>query len=588
MKFRKLAEYFSQLEQTPSRLKMTEILSRLLKEASASEVAKICYLSQGRLGPLYASLDFNLADKMMVRVLSQAFSVSVDAVWRQYKRTGDLGEVAENLKDNTLSLIKRTTNDLSVGEAYDRLYEIAAEAGGGSVERKIGKMAVVLQNSDKLSVRYLVRIPLAKLRLGFSDLTILDGLSWMIAGNKEHRPEIEAAYNVRADIGQIAEVLKESGIRGLGSLDVLPGTPVVAALCQRLSGPEEMIEKMGEVAAEPKYDGTRLQMHVLKDKAAFMRTYTRNLEDTTTMFPEFIKAVGEIRAKKVVLDGEAVGFDPRTGKFLPFQMTIQRKRKYSIGEKSKEVPLKYFVFDILSRDGTSLLKTPFAERRKVLEKILDKDNKTIVISPQIVTREAERLRQYHDEQIAKGLEGIVVKKLASFYEPGRRDYNWVKFKQENIKESGGLADTIDGLVMGYYRGKGRRAGFGIGKFLVGVISNDKKLWLGLTKIGTGLSDEQFREMKKRCDKLKAEKQPANYRVHKNLLPDVWCRPALVVEIGADNITRSSVYGTGYSLRFPRWLRFRDDKSSQGATTVREIGRLYSFQTTRIKNDKMIS
>jgi DNA ligase-1 len=592
MTFQQLAKYFEKLEKTASRNQMTAILAQLLKESSGGEVAKICYLSLGQLAPLYAGIEFNLAEKMMIRVLAQAYDKSDEEIKRKYKELGDLGDVAAFADERAKS------KPMTVSQVYERLYELALDAGEGSVERKISKLAKLLNDLDAKSAKYVVRIPLGRLRLGFSDITILDALSWMIAGDKSKRVEIEEAFNLRADVGQIAQIVKTKGLKGLRSLRVQLGVPVMPALTQRLPNPEEMIEKMTSgkervVAAEPKYDGTRLQIHFSKkrkweqreDQLAFtfqpkgyVRTFTRNLENTTNMFPDLVQAVfKEVKTQEAILDGEAIGYDPKTGKFLPFQETMKRKRKYGVSGKAKEIPLKFFCFDILFKDGKDLLKEPFNKRREILEKILPLGSKVILLSPQIVAESPKELRRYHDEQIKKGLEGIVIKKWRAAYDPGKRGYTWVKFKQEKGKKGGGLADTLDCVVMGYYKGRGKRAGFGLGAFLVGI--RNKSTFLTVSKIGTGLSDEQWREMYKKCQisNVKSQIKPKEYSVNKNLTPDTWCLPKIVVEIEADNITKSPIHTAQYALRFPRLVRFRDDKSPEQATTLKEAEKLYRLQ-----------
>jgi len=575
MKFRELAEYLSKLEKTASRLKITEILADLFKKSLPNEIDKICYLSLGRLAPAYEGIEFNLADKLIIRALAQAFKKTPLEINQKYKQLGDLGDTTEYFDR------QQSAKPLSVNEVYGRLWEIAKDAGGGSVERKISLMASLIDDLDALSAKYVTRIPLGRLRLGFSELTIMDALSWMLGGDKIKRERIEEIYNVRADIGQIAQLLKKKGLDGLKGVGVVLGVPIVPALCQRLPNVEEMIKKMNKVAAEPKYDGTRLQIHFDRSKN-FIKTFTRNLEDSTLMFPDITQTVfKEVKAKKVILDGEAIGFDQKTGKFLPFQETIKRKRKYEISSKTKEIPLKYFVFDILYKDGQDLLSTPFAKRRAILAKILMPTNKTILLSPQIVSESAEDLRRYHDEQKAKGLEGIVVKKWQGTYDPGRRGYNWVKFKEDTSKKGGGLADTLDCVVMGYSKGKGKRAKFGIGAFLVGIRKTaESDQFLTISKIGTGLSDEQWREMYRKCQRCKVAKlqsKPKQYQVSKNLAPDIWCNPKIVVEIQADNITVSPIHTAGLAFRFPRLKHFRDDKTADQASTLAEARKLYRMQ-----------
>jgi DNA ligase-1 len=595
MTFKRLSEYFQELEKTSSRLKMTDILAHLFKESQAAEIDKIAYLSLGVLLPPYEGLEFQMAEKMMVRAIARAFGVEDTVVQKKYKEVGDLGTVAEKFKvQSSKSKVqsalwdlrdKRDTRELGVSRVYERLIEIAKETGAGSVERKIGKMAALLEGLDALSVRFVVRVPLGKLRLGFSDLTILDALSWMETGGKSLRPELEAAFNVRADIGEIAKRVKEAGVRGVKEIKPAVGTPILPALAQRLGTVEEMLEKMGTVAVEPKYDGTRLQIHLGKFEeekgksqpaGKQVRIFTRNLENVTAMFPDIAEAVRkEVKTKEAILDSEGVGVDPKTGRYLPFQETIKRKRKHEIEKTAKEIPLKCFVFDILFKDGKSLLSSPLLERRKILEKTLPSRPNVLVISPQVVTDDPEEMRAFHEEQIKKGLEGAMVKKANAPYEAGRRGFSWVKYKQEETKKGGGLADTVDAVIMGITRGRGKRAQFGVGSFLVGVRKGEK--FVTVTNIGTGLTDEQFRELNKRSEKLKASEEPKDYEVHKNQEPDVWVKPKVVVEIQADNITKSPIHTAGLALRFPRLIRFRDDRSPKDATTVAEVEQLYRLQ-----------
>lgn len=590
MLFSRFAQYLSDLEKTSSRLEITRILADLFEEAETSEINHICYLVLGQLAPAHQAIDFNLAEKTTIKVIAKASGAQENTIKKEFKKVGDLGPVIQQLKEQAgnLKIFDRAEKKLTVNEVYARLLEIAEQGGSGSVDRKIGKMVALIEDLDSLSAKYLVRIPVGKLRLGFSNMTILDALSWMVTGDKSLREIIETAYEVRADVGEIAREIKnqKSKIKSdekdfilknisqvFAKIQPKLGVPILPALCQRLSNTEEIVEKMGQVAAEPKYDGTRLQIHLAEEKVSI---FTRNLENVTEMFPDIVDALGrEVKAKNAILDGEAIGFDPKTGKLLPFQETIKRKRKYDIQATSQQIPLKYFCFDIMYKDGASLMKTPFSQRRRILSEILPASNKIIMLSPQITTDSPGTLRDYHVAQKNEGLEGIVVKKLNSVYEPGRRGNHWVKLKEEQGKKGAGLADSLDCLIMGYNKGKGKRAGFGVGGFLVGLRREDK--FVTVTKIGTGLTDDQWRELKTRCDKFKTDKKPKEFQVDKNMVPDVWVAPHIVVEIEADNITVSPIHTAGLALRFPRLVKFRDDKSVAEASTVKEAEKLFKMQ-----------
>jgi DNA ligase-1 len=268
--------------------------------------------------------------------------------------------------------------------------------------------------------------------------------------------------------------------------------------------------------------------------------------------------------------------DPGTGKLIPFQETMTRKRKHNIEHARSSVPLRFFVFDILYKDGKDLLSVPLSKRREILDKTLrPEQGKHLMISPQIITDNPQILREYHDQQLQKGLEGVVVKKWESPYEPGRRGFSWVKFKEEEGK-TGKLTDTIDAVIMGYSRGEGKRSGFGIGMFLVGVRKGDS--FVTVTKIGTGVSDDLWKELHTKLHTIKVPLKPKEYQdVNTMFTPDIWVAPKIVVEIAGDDLTRSSTHGAGVAVRFPRLVRIRSDKSSAQATTVSEILGMFGRQ-----------
>lgn len=564
MQFSLLSDYFRRLEETPSRNQITMILAELFRHASSSEIGPICYLLQGRVAPLYEPVEFGVADKFMIRAIAKGTGATPERVVSEFRRTGDLGASAQELSGQKKS-------SLSVRAVFERCVAITQESGAGSQEKKIELLAALFSDADSRSARYLARIPLGKLRLGFSDMTMLDGLSWMLAGDKSLRDELERVYNIRPDIGLLASEVKKHGSAGLSRVHATVGVPILAALCQRLPSASEMIEKMGEVAVEPKYDGVRVQIHMSPNG---VRTYSRNLENTTEMFPELQDIGKYIRADEVILDAEAVGVDPKSGTIMSFQQTTTRKRKHNIQLVMGTVPLKFFVFDILYKDRKDVLSLPLKSRRKLLEDVV-KDNDMLVVSPQVVTESATTIRSYHETQRKAGLEGVVVKQWSSPYEPGRRGYHWVKFKEEEGK-TGKLTDTVDAVVMGYYRGEGKRAGFGIGAFLVGVRHGEE--FVTVTKIGTGVSDELWRELKRQLDRLRARTRPTQYReVAKILTPDVWITPSVVVEVAADDITKSPSHGAGFALRFPRLVRIRTDKSPAQVTSVQEVHTMYRNQ-----------
>jgi DNA ligase 1 len=568
MTFHTFASYLARIEETSLRNEITQILAELFTKLEPDEIESTCWLLLGRILPPYEGLEFQFADKMMMRASANAYEIDLGSVQSEYKKIGDLAIViAEYSKTQTVHSKKTIT------EIYQELRDMAKENGEGSQERKVARVVDLLKELDSVSVKYVVRIILTRLRLGFSDMTILDALSWAKMGDKSQRKLLEDTYQLKNDIGKLAKAYLTHGEKGLEHFDIELGIPLQPALCQRLKTAVEMIEKMNKVFAEPKYDGTRVQIHIQgerqkgKGKGEWtVRTFTRSMEESSAQFPELPLAVKSFGAHDLILDCEAIGFDPKTGKLLPFQETIQRKRKHDIEAFSKNIPLRFFVFDVLYKDGKSLIRLPLHERKIILhELIAGKD--LFVESPYIVTDSADVLREFHTKQLAAGLEGAVIKQYDSVYQPGRRGWSWVKFKEAE-GTAAKLSDTVDAVVMGYWYGKGKRNQFGVGAFLIGVANGEQIVTL--SKVGTGLSDDQWRELKTRCEVILSADQPKNYVVDKLLIPDVWVDPSIVVEVAGDELTKSPNHSAGLALRFPRLIRFRDDKTTKQLTTVEEL------------------
>lgn len=587
MTFFEFSQYLQKLEETPSRLAMTSLLAELFASLKGEEITVACYLMQGQLVPSYQSQEFNFSVKMLERSLArvlpeknQANSMNLfgesdvsgenlSQVETRYKEIGDLGLVAAEVL-----AAKTAGTKLGILDVYQSLSDLADENGEGSQERKIEKAVAIFHQVDGLSAKFVVRIILGKLRLGFSTMTMLDALSWAKAGDKSESADLELAYQKKADLGKLARAYlatntKEERDQNLRDYSVEAGVPIIPALCQRLNSSEEIIEKMGEVFAESKYDGMRIQIHIYKDETGkrAIRAFTRNLEDVTAMFPELDQTLALIKKETCVLDSEAIGVDPHTGELVEFQKTITRKRKHDIAETSLSVPIRFYIFDVLEIDGLSLIDKPLRERKELLEALFDK-TESFYKTEYLITNDALELRRFHETQLENGLEGAVMKKSDSSYVGGRKGWNWVKIKEEEGSR-GKLADTLDVVVMGYYYGRGKRNQFGIGAVLVGIMGSEDNIKT-IAKIGTGLTDEHLRQMKTLCELNKSELQPKIYEAHKNLLPDVWVKPEIVIEVAADEITKSPTHSAGFALRFPRLIKFREDKSWEQITNISEL------------------
>lgn len=575
MKFNLVAEYFDQIEKVTGRLEMTRILAELLKKAAPHEANIVCNISLGQLHAPYIGTQFNLAEKNVAKALALLLDQSESSILEKAKKEGDLGLL---IKEDEW----KAKDDLTVNQVYKELCAIEEMSGTGSSEEKINALVALLKQVDPLAARYIVRIIIGKLRLGFSDMTIVDALSWMEVGDKSLRDIIEDAYNVCADIGLIAQDLKEFGIKKIEKVHAQVGIPILPSAAERLPTAAAIIEKIGPCVAQAKLDGFRLQIHVDKTKAKpVIHFYSRNLQDMSGMFPDLTAAFEHIDAKTIICEGEAIVYDPNTGSFSKFQETVKRKRKHGIEEAIKDFPLQVFIFDLMYLNGKDVMSLTHEERRALLTKIFDISNPLIRIIEEKHVKTAKELEDYFYANIASGLEGLVVKRPDAIYQPGKRNFNWIKLKRQ---EEGHLEDTIDCVILGYYAGEGKRAHFGIGAFLVGVYNKKEDCFETIAKIGTGLKDEDWKDLKKKCDALKVLHEPKNVICVKELYPDVWIEPEIVCRIRADEITISPLHTAarteskqGYALRFPRFMGYRPDKSATEATTIDEIEHLYNDQ-----------
>lgn len=569
MKFLHLVDYFEKLEATTKRLEMFDLLAALFKEAAPGEIDKIIYLAQGELLPPFHGVNIGMSEKYLLRAIAKASEADLDAVAAQYRTLGDLGKIAEKY-------IQGARKGLSVEEVYRRVYEVAVTAGEGSVEKKIDALCDLFSKGAPVEAKYVARFMAGKLRLGAGDATVLEALA-LSKGDRALRKELDRAYNITSDLGVVAKTFYESGVEGVRKISVRMGYPIRPALCERLSSAEEIVEKIGRCAVEIKYDGFRCQVHKSRHDLAI---FSRNQERTTPMFPEIADAVRRLFPKEeVILEGEALAFNEATGDLLPFQVTIQRKRKHGIADMAKAFPLKFFVFDLLYYNGEDYTHYGYADRRKKLAGLIKK-NPVLEISQAIETDDPKEIQKFFDASVERGLEGIVAKRLDAPYAAGSRNFNWIKLKRSY---KGELSDSVDLCVVGYYAGKGHRARFGIGTILCAVYNPDQDRFETVSRIGTGFSEEELVQLKTLLDEIASPGPPP--QVASEITPDVWVFPKYVVTVTADEITRSPNHtagrdaeGIGYALRFPRVQGFlRADKGPAEATTVREIIAMFNRQ-----------
>ena len=575
MLFEKLAEAYEKMEATAARLEITDIMAGIFKAAKPEEAKKIIYLTQGTVAPSHAGIEVGMGEKFVQKAIGLSSGYSEKQVEAEYKKSGDLGKVAEKfVSERRQGSLSR--EDLSVKKVFDVLSRIAVAGGAGSQDAKIKSLAELLNSASPIEAKFIVRFPLAKMRLGIGDSTIVDSLSFARRGSKEDSAVLARAYNMCNDLGLVAENYLTDE-KSIAKFKPRVFSPIRPSLAERLPTGEEIIEKLGKCSVEAKYDGFRMQVHKQGEK---VEIFSRKQERMTAMFPEIVAGVRkQVKAKEAILEGEALAFNSATGEFFPFQLTMQRKRKYGVEEMAEKYPLHLFVFEALFADGEDLTQMPYLKRRERLGKIIAPGER-LSLADSIITDKPAELEKYFEESIEKGLEGVIAKDLKAPYVAGARQFAWIKLKRSYRGE---INDTVDLVIVGYYLGRGMRTEFGFGGVLCAVRDEDEGRLKTVAKIGSGFSEEEMVELKKILDKSKLKEKPK--RLDSMLKPDVWVEPKYVITVAADEITRSPMHtcgkkgdAPGYALRFPRMIgAVRSDKGVDDATTVEEIIGMHGMQ-----------
>ena len=582
MRFADLAAAYERLEATSKRLEMRAILVELIRPLRPPDLSRVLYLSQGMLRPEYEGVELGVADSLARRAVALSTGLEEATVQKRTKASGDLGTTVQEMLTGLRRL--EAGEPLTVAGVYADLTRIAESKGEGSQETKVKILSELLNRATPVEGKFLVRFVLGTLRVGVREMTILDALSDGFGdGSKETRARIEAAFNLTSDLGLVAAVLVEKGAAGLTSVSLEVGRPIRPMLAEREPSLTAVLERMGGSAAlEYKYDGLRVQAHIPKHGP--VRLFSRRLEEISAQFPELIDELPRaVRSTPAILEGECVPIDLDTGDIQPFQEVSRRRgRKHDLERVREEIPVCLFAFDVLLAGGEPVYDRSFPQRRALLETVL-RPTERVRLAVQKVVSDEETATAFFEEAIAAGGEGVMAKSLkdGSSYRAGARGYWWIKYKREY---TAGLSDSIDGVVVGAFQGRGRRAGR-FGAFLLAVYDPKRDRFESFCKVGTGFDDAQLAEMPSRLRRFETDTAPVE--VDTGLVPDRWMRPGLVLEVRGAELTLSPIHraalgtvraGAGLALRFPRFTgRVRDDKGPTEATTSAELLTLYRSQ-----------
>jgi len=592
MQYADLVAVYERLAATDSNHDKRDILAETVAEAGEL-LPVVVKLVRGRLFAAHQRAELGASSSLTLEAILKATGVDEDDVRDQWRETGDLGDAAAwAVEHNTQQTL--FSEPLTVERVHDTLRELATYEGAGSQDRRVDEIAGLISDADPGEARYVVRTALNHLRLGVGEGTIRDAIAVaFLDGSDEAIDAVERAYQVTNDYRIVAETARDEGIAGLDGLDVELFRPVQVMLAEKgesLASALADATTGGRALAEVKYDGARVQIHKDGDE---IRLFTRRLEDVTEQFPDVVAAVREgVTAEQAILDGELVGYTPETvidedREPVPFQRFSQRiKREDGVEAMAREVPVAIHLFDCLY-DGETLIEASLATRiewlgdtfesvavapdapRAGLERArfrwvefesesqepADDEDETPEDEPVTVPEAAQTL---YREALDAGHEGVMVKNPASDYQPGTRVGRMLKVKP--------TMEPLDLVVSRAIYSEGRRSDW-LGRLYLACYDEGSDDLQEVGRLSTGYTDE---ELDRLTDRLEALIISQDGRA-------VDLRPEVVLEVEYEEIQASEEYGSGYALRFPRFLRVREDLDPSDTDTLERVEGLFESQ-----------
>lgn len=571
------------------------------------DLSVVTYLCINRLGPDYEGLELGLGESLIIKSLAEATGRTLAQIKNDYKVLGDLGEIALKSRKNQPTMFK--PKPLSINVVFKNLEEIARSTGTASQTKKIGIIKRMLTSCQGNEAKFLVRSLEGKLRIGLAEKSVLTGLAQAFvawenekSGKRATDVDVSNAEIIIRDVhcqipnyGLIIQAAIENGISQVPeTCKLTAGIPLKPMLAKPTKSVSEILDRFGneEFTCEYKYDGERAQVHLQDDGK--LKVYSRNMEDMSQRYPDLLSGSTKFAAdgtSSYILDCEAVAWDREQKKILPFQVLSTRKRK-DVDEGDIKVRICLFAFDLLYLNGRSLLKESLAERRRLLHENFTLIEGQFSFAKSMDANNVEEIQTFLDESVKDSCEGLMIKVLngaESGYEPSKRSRNWLKLKKDYLA---GVGDSLDLVVLGGYHGRGKRTNT-YGAYLLGSYNSETEEYETICKIGTGFSDEMLDQLYKALSQTVTAKPKSYYSFDKssNAQPDVWFEPTMVWEVLTADLSLSPIYkagidqlGKGISLRFPRFIRIRDDKGVEDATTSDQVVQFYQRQASVQNND----
>ncbi|WCJ41591.1 DNA ligase 1 [Euphorbia peplus] len=590
------------IEEESGRILITNVACNMLRtvmDTTPEDLLALVYLLAKKVAPAHEGVELGIGEAMIIKALGEAFGNSETQVKKEYEKQGDLGLVAKDSRSKQTMMFKPAP--LTVAKVFNTFRLIAKESGKDSQDKKRNHIKALLVAATDCEPLYLTRLLQGKLRISLAEKTLLSALGQATLYAEKHSatpsdiqsPLEEAAkivkqvYSVLPVYDMIVPALLADGVWNLPkTCDFTPGVPIGPMLAKAANKVSDIVEKFqgSEFACEYKYDGERAQIHFLENGS--VEIYSRNAERNTSKYPDVVAAITRLKkssVKSFVLDCEIVAYNRDEKRILPFQVLTTRPRKNVVMSDIK-INVCIFAFDVLYLNGRALLQKQLQLRRQLLYDSFEEEVGYFQFATAITSNDIEEIQKFLDAAVNASCEGLIIKTLNkdATYEPSKRSLNWLKLKKDYMDNIG---DSLDLVPIAAFHGRGKRTGC-YGAFLLACYDSSKDEYQSICKIGTGFSDQMLEERSNSLRSRVISKPKSYYRYGEKAEPDVWFEPCEVWEVKAADLTISPVYHAavglvnpdkGISLRFPRLMRVREDKSPEHATSSEQVADMYNAQ-----------
>ncbi|OAA71384.1 DNA ligase (Polydeoxyribonucleotide synthase) [Cordyceps fumosorosea ARSEF 2679] len=598
-----------------------------------------------KLAPDYAGIELGIGESLIMKAIGESTGRSLQVIKADQKEIGDLGLVALKSRSTQPTMFK--PKPLTVRGVHQGLMGIATVTGNGAQGRKVdgikkllsasdahtrGKVDITQDKGGPSEAKYIIRFLEGKLRLGLAEKTVLVSLAQAVvchdadqrgklpstADMEKGESILKTVYSELPSYDVIIPAMLSHGILNLrDQCKLQPGVPLKPMLAKPTKAITEVLDRFeGQTfTCEYKYDGERAQIHYVANDApqelsqaapgahkeaakGVASIFSRNSEDLSKKYPDILAKLHswvKEDTKSFVLDCETVAWDTVEKTVLPFQQLMARKKK-DVKVEDVKVKVCVFAFDLLYLNGQPVVEKSLRERRALLEQAFVPVEGEFAFATSMNGQELDEIQVFLDESVKASCEGLMVKMLdgtESGYEPSKRSRNWLKIKKDYLA---GVGDSLDLVVLGAYHGRGKRTSV-YGAFLLACYNPNSDTYETVCNIGTGFSEQVLEELHASLSALVIDR-PKPFYAHSagnQHQPDVWFEPQHVWEVRTADLTLSPRYkagcgegvdpagGKGISLRFPRFIKIRDDKKPDEATSSRQVAEMYRKQESVTKN-----